>query len=119
MTYDVGNPALENDVDRLQRISYEIAQEKGWCKNGPIALPEQIALIHSEASEALESYRNNEPISWTDEHGKPQGVASEFADIFIRMGHYATQMGFKLSDEIERKLEYNKTRPYRHGGKAI
>lgn len=78
---------------------------------------EAIALCHSELSEALESWRNHEPVSWTDGAGKPQGVASEFADVIIRLGHYAEIFGINLSAEVERKLAYNATREYRHGGK--
>lgn len=103
-------------LKEMQRRCYKQAVELGWNER-PVPFPEQIALIHSEASEALESYRNGDPVSWTDESGKPQGIASEFADIIIRLGHYAELNGIDLEAEIERKLSYNMTRGYRHGGK--
>jgi NTP pyrophosphatase (non-canonical NTP hydrolase) len=91
----------------------------GWWKHSIIPISEQIALIHSEASEGLEAFRNNEPISWTDDNGKPQGLASEYADIIIRVAHYAAHLNIDLDYEIDRKLTYNMTRGYRHGNKAI
>lgn len=100
-------------VDRC----YEQAKASGWTEK-EVPIPEQIALIHSEASEALESYRNREPLSWTTAYGKPQGISSEFADILIRVGHYSRLLGIDLEAEVIRKLEYNATRPYRHGGKV-
>jgi NTP pyrophosphatase (non-canonical NTP hydrolase) len=104
----------------LQVRCMQQAKDLGWTDN-PIPIPEQIALIHSEASEALEAYRNKEPLSWerrdTNDQLKPEGLASEYADILIRIGHYAHALGIDLTYEVERKLKYNMTRGYRHGGK--
>lgn len=115
----IGN--TEHSHASLKEISefcYNLAVEKGWGLKG-ISIPEQIALIHSEASEALESWRDNDRLSWTDDSGKPQGLASEYADVIIRVCHYAHILGIDLDIEIERKLRYNRLRPYRHGGKKI
>jgi NTP pyrophosphatase (non-canonical NTP hydrolase) len=104
-------------LDEIQDECYKQAVKSGWTeKNVPI--PEMIALIHSEASEALESYRNGEPLSFNDKDGKPQGIASEFADIIIRIGHYSAILGIHIEAEVLRKLKYNSTRKYRHGGKV-
>lgn len=103
-------------LGELVAASYQQAIDKGWTVH-EVPVVEQVALIHSEASEALESWRENQPISWTDDKGKPQGVASEYADILIRIGHYCRLLGIDLEYEVKRKLAYNATRPYRHGGK--
>ena len=104
-------------LQELQIRAYQQAEELGW-RERKIPIPEMIALIHSEASEALESWRNKELVSWQDKDGKPQGIGSEFADILIRIGHYAVDLGINLDLEVEQKLKYNLTRGYRHGGKA-
>ena len=104
-------------LTELQHRCYAQAQAKGWTEQ-TIPIPEMLVLIHSEASEGLESYRNHEPLSWTSEAGKPEGLASEFADILIRIGHYAELLQIDLDYEVERKLRYNLTREHRHGGKC-
>lgn len=50
---------------------------------------------------------------------KPCGVASEFADIFIRLLHYCFTHDINLSYEFLKKMKYNETRSYRHGGRAL
>lgn len=96
--------------------SYQQAVDNGWTVKD-VTIPEQIALLHSEISEAMESWRNGEVMSWTDKDGKPQGIGSEFADELIRIGHYSKLNGIDIEYEVKRKLEYNATRGYRHGGK--
>jgi NTP pyrophosphatase (non-canonical NTP hydrolase) len=100
----------------LVQKCYDQAVKSGWADK-EVPIPEQIALLHSEASEALESWRNKEPLDWVSETGKPEGLATEYADIFIRLAHYAKLNGFDLEKAILQKLHYNSTRPYRHGGK--
>lgn len=112
-------------IDELVQVSYNQAKEMGWCER-EVPIPEMIALIHSEASEALESYRNDEPIYWTKD-GKPEGILSEFADILIRIGHYthllrinqfmSENLPNSLEEVVKAKLAYNLTRGHRHGGK--
>lgn len=113
---DLINQHKNYSIGQMQLDCYKNAQEKGWGEK-LVPVPEMVALICSEACEALESYRNGEKVSWTNEHNKPEGIASEFADILIRIGHYATLLGIDLEGEVLRKLEYNKTREHRHGGK--
>lgn len=106
-------------ITEMQAMCYEQAVKSGWAGPGAREVPflEAMALVHSELSEAVEAWRDGQAVSWTDDQGKPQGIASEFADIMIRLGHYATAFGIDLEKEVERKLRYNATRPYRHGGK--
>ena len=80
--------------------------------------PEHIALIHSEVSEALESYRTGEPLIWLD-GAKPKGIGSELADVIIRTAHLAADLHLNLDELVEQKMTYNRTRPFKHGGKKI
>ncbi len=103
------------NITEMQKECLAIAVSKGWEANPPV--PEQVALICSEACEGLEYWRENSPMSFTRNDGKPEGIASEYADVIIRIGHYAEAMGIDLAYEIRRKMDYNKNREYRHGHK--
>lgn len=101
--------------------SNKTARSKGWWDDPDRNVPELLALVHSEISEALEVYRNkgknglNE--TWDSETGKPEGFTIELADVLIRIADMCGELNLDLNDAIIRKMEYNGKRPYRHGNK--
>lgn len=120
-------------ISDLVKAAHENAVNKGWWDK-ELSFGEVIALIHSEASEALEDYRNGRGTNevWFENkelktrlhdpitpNCKPCGIPSELADIVIRVmdacGHY----GIDLEQAITEKMAYNATRPQRHGGKVL
>lgn len=43
------------------------------------------------------------------------GESAELADVLIRIFHYCGKRGINLGQAVQKKHEYNTTRPYRHG----
>ncbi len=139
-------------ISQLIKEAYETAKEKGWHSK-PATFGDRIALIHSEASEALEAFRTldndaydsirhpiylnketgkltrdsghydhsvcdyDQPVNWVAH--KPEGVCAELADIVIRVADLCGLYGIDLEKSLKEKMAYNKTRPYRHGGKQL
>lgn len=95
------------------------AARKGWHPDPQRTFGEEVALLHSEVSEALEAYREIGFRERTRVDGKPDDVASELADLLIRLLHYASTHEIDLEAQYERKMAYNERRPFRHGGKAL
>lgn len=97
---------------------WDYTHRKGWEPDEDRTFGDEMALLHSEVSEALEAYRKWGFMDATVET-KPEGVGSEFADILIRLLHYSRAHGIDLDWEFQRKMRYNHTRPYHHGGKLL
>jgi hypothetical protein len=108
-------------VGGLQQRVREFQEAKDWLHDGR-TFGDDIALIHTELSEALEEFRNGKPPngSWHDgSTGKPVGVPSEFADTIIRILGACNEWGIDLEEALRIKLDYNDTRESRHGGKLL
>ena len=110
-------------MTQIRTIQEEIHHDSiahGWWPEGR-NIGECIALIHSEASEALECWRDDDMnlmfVRDKRNNFKPIGFPSELADIIIRVLDLAGALGIDLDSVITTKVEYNKTRTFRHGGK--
>jgi len=94
-------------IEKFIKECHSIAKEKGWWDSERNE-GELIALMHSELSEALEAMRG---------HARIEDVAEELADCCIRIFDYCGARNIDLEGALIKKIEYNKTRPYRHGKK--
>lgn len=128
------------NLNELAKDIHENAVAHGWWEKER-SFGEVVALCHSELSEALEEYRDGNRNFWFMEykynkHGemfdmtvktdiskitveKPEGIAVEMADCIIRILDWCGREGIDIDEIVRIKHEYNKTRPYKHGGKLI
>lgn len=126
--------ALDSSLEWAAEVVAEVNHANGWYE-ADRSFGEDIALLHSEVSEALEAYRDHEmddptiaacpaghgprDVTHTEHRCKPQGVASELADVLIRLLDTSVRYGVNLGAEFERKMLFNATRGYKHGGKVL
>ena len=114
------------DIRVLASLANRTARDKGWWDEER-SFGDCCALIHSEVSEALEAFRELEDVDKIREMQyepspigpKPVGVASELADVLIRVFDACEHFGIPLDDAVLEKLSYNRSRPWRHGGKRL
>ena len=118
------------DLNDLRDLCLKIANEHGFTD---ASIGEDFALMHSEISEALEDHRKgwkptavlyetpdgmSTAVHPTDLSGrpyKPCGIPIELADCVIRILHFCGKHGIDIERAVHEKIEYNRTRPYKHG----
>lgn len=132
-------------LNELAKEIHENAVAHGWWEKER-SFGEIVALCHSELSEALEEFRDGHPMVWYrcmknpspndrncemcpfDHDGtrdvpelelKPEGIAVELIDCIIRILDYLGKEQVDVDKLLQIKHEYNKGRPYLHGGKKL
>lgn len=107
-------------LQEWQTELHQTAREKGW-HNDENTVWKMLGNIHAEVSEAWEEARRPDfdvnSIRYREKDGKPEGFATELADIVIRCFDTAGALGIDLEEIIALKAEFNKSRPFRHGNK--
>ena len=133
------------NINELAREVHENAVAHGWWENPP-TIPEALCLIHAELSEALEEYREGNPLVYgtcalaaedckfsgvCDKVGrpgesegidgpcKPEGIAVELADVILRTLDLMAALGVDVDAVVMAKHKYNLGREYKHGGKLL
>ncbi len=111
LSFILGNGVKQKEI-------HQNAIDHGWWEDdGPMKNGVQLVNIHGEVSEAVEALRDGNP-----ESEKIPGfshVEEEMADIMIRVMDLCEARGWKLSEAIVAKHEFNKGREYKHGGKLF
>jgi NTP pyrophosphatase (non-canonical NTP hydrolase) len=123
-------------INELVELSHKTAKEKGWW-DSPREDGTLLMLMVGELAEAMEEMRNDKPgVYFNTEQGpktpeqiasgevvyynpKPEGGLIELADTIVRIADYIGHKGWDLEEALKLKMEYNKTREQRHGGKKF
>lgn len=93
------------DVNVLN--GWTIYNSADWAES--LKLASGIALAHTELAEATEAIRNNDK----------QNFLEELADTLIRVLDLAVGQTEDFEKIVLEKLQVNRTRGYRHGGKRL
>lgn len=111
--------SVERPVGPLNELAREVIQintANGWNVTTPenwhdnkYKIPAVLALVTSEVSEALEAFRKNDRENFDE----------EIADVVIRCLDLCGGLGIDIDGEVARKLEKNRKRGFRHGGKVL
>ncbi len=97
------NKGFYEDIELIKRTFGEDSKEYKMLLNN--ALATRLMLINCEVAEAVEGLRKSDM----------ENFKEELADIFIRLGDLCGSLGINIEEQIIKKMDKNKKRPYRHG----
>jgi len=130
-------------LNQLRDECYKNSKDHGFHDPPGKSVGDDVALMHSELSELLEDFRNgrkpNEayyvrkvqvfhddmpykievPCEKDHPDAKPCGIPSEIADVIIRAFDFCGKHNIDIERAVEEKMAFNRSRPYRHGNKAL
>lgn len=126
------------NLNDLAKECFQTSKDHGF-HDPPKSVGEDIALMHSELSEALEDHRRNKaPNAYWYEDGKlhledtgthrrsleghllkPCGIPSEMADVIVRVLDFCGAHKIDIARAVSEKMAYNQSRPFRHGNKKL
>lgn len=119
------------NLSSMQKAAWNNSEAHGFHEGQDVTdkftVPAMLMLIVSELGEAVEEFRKGKPLYYTTLEAradgavqeKPHGLEDELADVIIRVGDLSESLGIDLESAVARKMGYNATRPFKHGGKRI
>jgi NTP pyrophosphatase (non-canonical NTP hydrolase) len=113
------NPAFAEFVESFNAIAEVMAEDsakQGFNEHydNPLYIPTKIMLVVTELAEGIEGHRKGEK----DQHlPKYESLTVEMADAVIRLMTLAGEGRIPLAQAIIDKMQFNRTRPFKHGGK--
>jgi len=72
-------------------------------------VPAMLALVHAEASQALEAFRRDDR----------EGFLAEMADVVLQVMECTHGLGMSLGDAVVARIERDRARGFRLGGERI
>lgn len=107
--------AFVNEFEATAKRCWKNAEDKGFHEDQR-SFAEEIALMHSELSEALEYSRKvNVEDQKSDHIPQYSGMEEELADVIIRIMDTSKTRGFRIGGAIIAKMKFNSTRERKHG----
>jgi NTP pyrophosphatase (non-canonical NTP hydrolase) len=127
-------------IDAFNAVANEIedwANRKGWNDDDPRKMDvhlgdrlssdqiqglwiaydiSKLGLMVTEIAEAIEGRRHGDPAS--DKIPSFTSQEEELADCIVRIMHYSAHNKLRVAEALITKLNFNETRPYKHGKQA-